>query len=109
MCGCILGWNSVPFHNRVTVTSDLVARICIESGAYYPYCFEVGIPNLVYGCIFGWLYTMIRFWVTVTLTSLFRIMVSDQISYIIRARYPKFGVWLHRGMAECHIPNFGSL
>ena len=53
----------------------------------------------------------VPFWVTVTLTSdlVFRIIVSDQISYIIWARNPKFGVWLHRGMAECHVPSFGSL
>ena len=43
-----------PFHFGVTVTLtfDLVSRINIESGAYLG--IEVGIPNLVYGCIFGW-------------------------------------------------------
>ena len=53
----------------------------------------------------------VPFWVTVTLTSDlgFRIIKSDQISYIIWARNPKFGVWLHLGMAECHIPSFESL
>ena len=38
-------------HNWVTVTlkltSDLVSRNCIESGAY-PIFFEMGIPNLVF-------------------------------------------------------------
>ena len=37
VCGCVLGWQSVVFHNWVTVslnlTSDLVSRNCIESGA----------------------------------------------------------------------------
>ena len=35
VCGCILGWRSVAYHFRVTVTltSDLVFRI-IVSGAY---------------------------------------------------------------------------
>ena len=35
VCGCILGWRSVLFHFWVTVTltSDLVSRIDIESGA----------------------------------------------------------------------------
>ena len=35
VCECILGW-SVPSHFRVTVTltSDLVSRINIRSGAY---------------------------------------------------------------------------
>ena len=41
--------------------------------------FEVGIPNLVYGCNFGWWYVLYQFWVTVTLTSdrVFRIIVSE--------------------------------
>ena len=38
VCECILGWQSVPYHNWVTVTlnltSDLVSRKCIESCAY---------------------------------------------------------------------------
>ena len=50
---CILEWKSVPFHFRVTVilTSDLVFRS-------YPIksyiLFELGILNLVCGCIVGW-------------------------------------------------------
>ena len=40
LCGCILGWQSVTYHFRVTVTltltSDLVFRI-IMSGAYLLY------------------------------------------------------------------------
>ena len=38
VCGCILGWQSVPYHFGVTVTltSDLVFRI-IVSGAYLLY------------------------------------------------------------------------
>ena len=61
----------------VTLTSDLVSRI-IMSGAYLLLLFEVGIPNLVYGCIFGWLYVVYHFLVTVTLTSdlVFRIIMS---------------------------------
>ena len=27
----------VPFFVTVTLTSDLISRICIESGAYHPY------------------------------------------------------------------------
>ena len=53
VCGYILGWQSVAYHFRVTVTfnltSDLVFRI-IVSGAYL-ILFEVGISNLVCGCI----------------------------------------------------------
>ena len=36
MCGCILGWGSVAYNFRVTVTSDLVFGI-IVSGAYLLY------------------------------------------------------------------------
>ena len=38
----------------VNVTSDLVSRINIKSGAYLLFSFEAGIPNLVCGCINGW-------------------------------------------------------
>ena len=41
MCVCILDRQSVAYHNWVTVTlnltSDLVSRNCIESGAYLLY------------------------------------------------------------------------
>ena len=53
VCGYILGWRSVTYHFRVTVTltSDLVFKI-IVSGAYL-ILFEVGISNLVCGYILG--------------------------------------------------------
>ena len=35
----------------MNLTSDLVSRNCIESGAYSPNFFEIGIPNLVFKCI----------------------------------------------------------
>ena len=60
VCGCILGCGSVPYHNWVTVTlnltSDLVSRNCIVSGAYLlsPIFFEIGIPNFVCKCILEW-------------------------------------------------------
>ena len=37
VCVCILGWQSAAYHPWVTVTSDLVSRICIVSGAYLLY------------------------------------------------------------------------
>ena len=41
VCGCILAWQSVAYNNLVTVTlnltSDLVSRNWIESGAYLLY------------------------------------------------------------------------
>ena len=43
-----------------------------------PIFFEVGIPNLVCGCVLGWRSVAYHFQVTVTLTSdlVFRIIVS---------------------------------
>ena len=46
VCECILELRIVPFHFPVTVTltSDLVSRICIKSCAKLLFL-EVGIPN----------------------------------------------------------------
>ena len=41
---------------------------CFVSGAYLPIFFEVGISNLVCGCILGWQSVVYHFHVTVTLT-----------------------------------------
>ena len=65
-------------HCLNTLTSDLVSRVCIESGACIsPIFFEVGIPNLVCECILGQGSVAYHFRVTVTLTSdlVFRIIV----------------------------------
>ena len=53
------------------------SRFCVRSIS--PIFFEVGIPNLVCGCILGWRSVAYHNWVTVTLTSdlVFRIIVSD--------------------------------
>ena len=59
------------------MTSDLVSRNRIESGAY-PIFFEVGIPNLVCGYILGWQSVAYHFRVTVTLT-----LTSDLVFIII--------------------------
>ena len=77
MCGCILGWQSVAYHFRVTVTmtSDLVfivikcPSVPLRVRCISPIFFEVGIPNLVCGCILGWQSVAYHFRVTVTLTS----------------------------------------
>ena len=39
MCECIFGWRSVPSHFWVTValTSDLISKLGIKSGAYLLY------------------------------------------------------------------------
>ena len=105
---CILGWRSVLSHFRVivTLTSDLVSIWCISY-----ILFKIGTPNLVYGCIFGWWYVVYHFWVTVTLTSdlVLRIILSGTYTFVISVRNPKFVVWLHFGMVECHVPVFWSL
>ena len=76
---CILGWRSVTYHIRVTVTLtfDLVLRILVRSTSLT--FFKVGIPNLVCKCILDgnfvcecilkWQIVSIQFPVTVTLTS----------------------------------------
>ena len=58
----------IPFWVTVTLTSDLVLKnYCGRSISHI--FFEVGIPNLICICIFGWWSVTYHFWVTVTLTS----------------------------------------
>ena len=92
VCGYILGWQSVPDHFQVTVTltltSDLVFIVITMSvrlsrfrvRCISPIFFEIGIPNLMCGCILGWRSVAYHFLVTVTLTLtsdlVFRIIVS---------------------------------
>ena len=52
------------YSNRTVCPSVLLRVMCIS-----PIFFEVGIPNLVCGCILGWQNVMYHFRVTVTLTS----------------------------------------
>ena len=81
--------------------------------------FEVGIPNLVCGCIFEWRSVVYHFRVTVTLTLtsdiVFIVITMSvrpaacpvHISYILVGRNSKFKVWMHLGMAECSVPFSG--
>ena len=98
LCGCILGWGSVAYHNLVTVnlTSDLVSRNwCIS-----PIFFEIGIPNLVCKCILGCLSITNYFWVTVTLTSdlVFKNDCVQSISAILfDVGIPNLGWWFLLG------------
>ena len=84
--------------------------------------FEVGIPNLVCGCILGWRGVSYHFRVTVTLTSDLVFIVIKcpsvrpsvrpascpvHISYTLWGRNSKFDVWMHLGMAECRVPFLG--
>ena len=52
------------YSNRIVRPSVPLRVRCIS-----PIFFEVGIPNLVCGCILGWQSVMYHFRVTVTLTS----------------------------------------
>ena len=68
--------------------SNRTVRPCVPPSRFRvrsisPIFFEVGIPNLVCGCILGWRSVAYHFWVTVTLTSDldFRIIVSG--AYLI--------------------------
>ena len=60
-------------------------------------------------CILGWWSVFYHLWVTVTLTSDLVLEKScpEHISYIIKGRNPKLGVWMQILMAECHIPSVG--
>ena len=102
MCGCILGWRSVTYHNLVTVTLNLTSDLVSRNWCISPIFFEIGIPNLVCKCILGCLSVTNHFWVTVTLTSdlVFKNYCVQSISYIIWCRNPKFGVVIPLGMAE---------
>ena len=107
---CILGWRSVTYHYWVTVTltSDLVLEDnCGRSISLI--LFEIGIQNLVCECSLGRWSVLYLLRVTVTLTSDlgFRKLFPENISYIIKGRNPKLGVWMQLWMAQCHIPFLG--
>ena len=81
-----------------------------------PIFFEVGIPNLVCGCILGWRSVPYHFRVTVTLTltsDLVFIVIKCpsirpascpvHITYTLWGRNSKFDVWMHLGMAKCRV------
>ena len=70
-------------HIVIALSVRLSVHPCVRPSRFRvqsisPIFFEVGIPNLVCGCILGWRSVAYHFWVTVTLTSdlVFRIIVS---------------------------------
>ena len=65
------------YSNRTVRPSVCPVRFRVRS--MFPIFFEVGIPNLVCGCILGWRSVAYHSRVTVTLTSdlVFRIIVSE--------------------------------
>ena len=91
VCICILGWGSVTYHIRVTVTltSDLVLMI-IVSGAYLLHYLrkESQFWCMNASCDDGVSCTIL--WVTVTLTSdlVFRKIVSGEYLLLLKVRIP---------------------
>ena len=66
----------------MALTFDIVSRILVSGAYIYPISFEVGISNLLCGCILGWRSDASRFGVTLTL-------ISDLVSRIIMSgQYP---------------------
>ena len=87
VCGCILGWRSVAYHNWVTVTLNLTSDP-VSWKMHWVWCispifFEIGIPNLVCKCILGWGVVTCQFWVTVTLTSDLVLRIIVPRAYLI--------------------------
>ena len=72
VCGSILGWWSVVYYLRITVTLNLTSYLVfrlIVSRALSIILYEVGIQSLVCECILGWWSFLFHVWFTVTLTS----------------------------------------
>ena len=98
----MLGWPSVAYQFQVTVTltltSDLVfieitMSVPLRVRCISPIFFEVGILNLMCGCILGWQSVGYHFQVTVTLTSdlVFRKLVSG--AYLLYYLRYELQIW----------------
>ena len=85
----------------MTLSSDLVSRICIESGAW--------LLSSLSGCIVGWRTVAYHFWVTLTFIPdlVLRIIVSGVFLIYHFRKESQIGVWLHLRLAECHVSVFG--
>ena len=100
MCGCILGWRSVAYHNLVTVTLNLTSDLVSWNRCISQIIFEIGIPNLVCKCILGCLSVTNHFWVTVNMTSdlVFKNHCVQSISPILfDVGIPNLGWWFLLG------------
>ena len=66
------------FGRHIVIALSVRPSVLLRVWCISPIFFEVGIPNLVCGCILGWRSVAYHFWVTVTLTSdlVFRIIMS---------------------------------
>ena len=110
MCGCILGWRSVTYHNWVTVTlyltSELVSRSCIESSAYLLF-FEIRILNSMCKCVLGWRHIPFFGNCDLDLWPSFKNYYVRSISLILYEIGIPNLMWMHLGMMECHVPFMG--
>ena len=99
MCGCILGWRCVAYHNSVAVTLNLTSDLVSRKWSISPIFFEIGIPNLVCKCSLGCLSVTNHFWVTLTLTSdlVLRIIVSRAYPILFDVGIPNLGWWFLLG------------
>ena len=95
----------IPWGRRVSVSGVTVVTVIlilssgpnsrkIVSRAYILYCFKVVIPNLEFGHMLGC--QSVPYWLGHFELDLWH------ISYIIGGRNPKFSVWIHLGVVECH-------
>ena len=92
-------------YSNHTVHPSVVLSVPLCVWCISPIFFEIGIPNLVSGCILGWLSVLYFFQVIMTLTSdlVFRIFMSlAPLLYCICGRNPNpiFGVCMHLGMSS---------
>ena len=100
VCRWILGWLSVAYHFLVTVTLTLTSNLVfivitmsvppsvpqsvpLRVRCISPIFFEVGIPNLMCGCILGWQSVTYHFRVTVTLTSDLVLRITLSGAYLL--------------------------
>ena len=100
MCGCILGWPSVAYHNLVTVTLNLTFDLVSRNWCISPIFFEIGFPNLVCKCILGCLSVTNPFLGHCDLDlwpSFQELLCPEHISYIIWCRNPNMGWWFLLG------------
>ena len=74
-------------------------------GTFFPILFELGIPNLVCGCIFGWQSGMYQF---CDLDLISTIIVSGAYLIYYLREDPKFAVRIHLWMLMCGIPFLGQ-
>ena len=91
VCGCILGWQNVSYHNTITVTlnltSDIVSRNCIESGAYLLYSLRLEFQNR---CVNAFWHDRVSKYFRVTVTLTFDLVLSNNVSASYHLYYLRY-------------------